>query len=83
MKYEGTKEYRPISPWGYIGYMFLYSIPIIGFLFLIIFSFSDKRINRRNFARSYFCLIILSLILIIIAYVLGFIDIYYFYLINS
>ena len=83
MDYEGSKKYRPISPWGYIGYMFLYSIPVIGLLFLIIFSFSDKKINRRNFARSYFCLIILSLILIIIAYVFGFIDIYYFYLINS
>lgn len=79
MDYEGSKKYRPISAWGYVGYMILYSIPIIGLLFLIIFSFSDKRINRRNFARSYFYIFILLLILIIYGYLNGYVDIYYFY----
>ena len=35
MKYIGPKKYRPISAWGYIGYMVLYTIPIIGTIFLI------------------------------------------------
>lgn len=31
-------EYKPISAWGYFGYNILFSIPIIGFIFLIVFS---------------------------------------------
>ena len=55
-------QYRPLSPWAYFGYMLLFSIPIIGFIMLIIFSFSDANINRRNFARSYFCVLLFALI---------------------
>ena len=47
-------EYRPISMWGYFGYQLLFSIPVVGFIMLIICSFS-RNINKRNFARSYFC----------------------------
>ena len=47
-------EYRPISMWGYFGYQLLFSIPVVGFILLIICSFS-RNINKRNFARSYFC----------------------------
>ena len=56
-------QYRPLSPWAYFGYMLLFSIPIVGFIMLIIFSFSDANINRRNFARSYFCAFIVALII--------------------
>lgn len=55
-------QYRPLSPWAYFGYMLLFSIPIVGFIMLIIFSFSDANINRRNFARSYFCAFLFALI---------------------
>ena len=47
-------EYKPISAWGYFGYNILFSIPIIGFIFLIVFSFDSSNINRRNYARSFF-----------------------------
>lgn len=58
---------RPLSPWSYFGLQILYSIPIIGFIFLIIFSFKKSNINRRNFTRSYWCgLIIAGAILAII-----------------
>ena len=57
------KEVRPISSWGYVGYTILYSIPVIGLLFLIIFSFSHNK-NRRNFARSYWCRLLIALIII-------------------
>ena len=59
-------KYKPISPFGYIGYQILFSIPVLGFIFLIIFSISGGNINRRNFARSYFCVYILIIILVII-----------------
>ena len=46
-------EYKPISMWGYFGYEILFSIPFIGFILLLVFSFGGtKNINIRNFARS-------------------------------
>ena len=60
-------EYKPISMWGYFGYEILFSIPIIGFIFILVFSFGGtNNINLRNFARSYFCLFIIAMILLII-----------------
>lgn len=66
-------EYRPISMWGYFGYQILFSIPIVGLILLIIYSFSSSNINRRNFARSYFCytILILLVLLVIIAIALA------------
>ena len=60
-------QYRPMGAWEYFGYMLLYSIPVIGFICLIVFSFSDSNINRRNFTRSYWCaLLIVAVVLVIL-----------------
>ena len=56
-------EYRPLSPWAYFGYSVLFSIPLVGFICLIVFSFNNRNINRRNFARSYFCICVLFMII--------------------
>lgn len=53
---------RPLSPWKYFGLQVLYSIPVIGFIFLIVFSFKRSNINRRNFTRSYWCALLLGAI---------------------
>ncbi len=58
-----NEMYRPLSLWAYIGYTLLFSIPIIGLIFLIIFSFSSKNINRKNYARAY--LIITAVVFVI------------------
>ena len=58
-----TPQYKPISAWGYFGYNLLFSIPLVGFICLIIFSLSSDNINRRNFARSFWCWIAIGLIL--------------------
>lgn len=60
------EKYRPISPWGYWGYQILFSIPIAGFIVLIVFAFSKDNINRRNFARSYFYIIVAGIIIALI-----------------
>ena len=69
-------EYKPLSPWAYVGYNFLFSIPIAGFIMMIIFAFDSSNINRRNYARSFFCAmligIIVSIIILILVFVLGF-----------
>ena len=65
-------EYKPISMWGYFGYQILFAIPLIGFILLLVFSFGGtKNINLRNFARSYFCLLIILVIVIIVIASLG------------
>ena len=56
-------QFRPMSPWAYLGCSLLFSIPLIGFLCLLIFTFSKENINRRNYARSYWCAILVVLIL--------------------
>ena len=48
-------EYRPLSPMTYFLYNVLFMIPVIGFISVIIFSLSNANINRRNLARSFFC----------------------------
>ena len=67
--------YRPIKPSGYIGYMLLYSIPIVGFIMLIVNALAEDNINKRNFARSYLWLMLVSfiiwLVFFIIAIVIG------------
>jgi len=62
---------RPISAWGYVGYQLLFSIPLVGFILLIVFSFDDSNINRRNFARSYFVVFLLGIILAVVLGILG------------
>ena len=55
---------KPISTWGYVGYSLLFSIPLVGFILMIVFSFSNGNIHLKNFARS-------KLILAGIAFVIG------------
>lgn len=61
------EEYRPISMWGYFGYGILFSIPVLGWIFIIIFALTAQNHNLKNFARSQFCLMIIWLIFFVIA----------------
>ncbi len=53
-------QYLPLGAWAYFGYSLLFSVPVVGWVFLFIFAFSNANINRRNFARSYFCMAALA-----------------------
>ena len=55
-------KYRPLSAWEYFGYTLLFSIPIVGFICMIVFAFNDSNINRRSFARSFFCSLLIAAI---------------------
>lgn len=62
------EEYRPISMWGYFGYELLFSIPCVGFIVLLVFAFGGtKNVNLRNFARSYFCFLIVLVVIVAVA----------------
>ena len=66
------EEVRPISPWRYFGLSLLYSIPIIGFIFLMINSLRrGNNVNIRNYSRSYFCGFILVLTVVVILIIIG------------
>lgn len=66
------EEYRPISMWGYFGYQLLFSIPCVGFIFLLVFSFGGtKNVNLKNFARSYFCILIIMAVLFVILFLIA------------
>ena len=66
------KEYQPISMWGYFGYQILFSIPVVGFICLIIFAIGAKNVNKKNFARSYFCYTIICLVIFAIVFAVAF-----------
>lgn len=59
-------EYRVLSPWAYFGYNLLFGIPIIGFIFAIVFAFDDSNLNRKSYARSYFCGLIIAIVIAIV-----------------
>ena len=69
---ELPAENRPMSPWAYFGFGLLFSIPVVGFILLIVFSFAGGNVNRKNFARSYWCwlIVILAIVLILMILVL-------------
>ena len=56
-------QYRPLSPWAYFGLNILFSVPVVGLVFLIVFAFNKSNINRRNFARSFFCLLLIVVVI--------------------
>lgn len=59
-------KYRPLGMWEYFLYSILFSIPVVGFILLVVFSFDGSNINRRNYARSFFCGTILLLVIVAI-----------------
>ena len=63
------KSYRPISGWGYFWRTVLYAIPVIGWLILLINAIGSKNRNGRNFARSYFCALLVAVIIAVIGVV--------------
>ena len=62
--YSIPDDYKPISMWGYFWYQILFSIPVIGTIILIFKAIGASNKNVRNFARSYFCVLVLVLIIV-------------------
>lgn len=64
------EQYKPLSPWAYVGYNLLFMIPLVGLIMLFVFAFSDKNINRRNYARSFFCAFLIGFIISVLTIIL-------------
>jgi len=65
------EAYRPLSPWTYFGLGILYSIPVLGLIFLIVHAVSAGNINKRNYARSYFCVYVVVIVIVVICAIAG------------
>ena len=48
-------EAHYMGPWSYYWLEILYSLPLIGWIFLIAHACMPSHENRCNFARSFFC----------------------------
>lgn len=64
--FRSHPQYRPLSPWAYFGLTILYAIPILGFIFLIVHSCSSANLNRRSFARSFWCGLLISVVVLLV-----------------
>lgn len=65
------EAYRPLSPWTYFGLGILYSLPLVGWIFLIVHAVGSQNLNWRNYARSYFCVYVLAIILGVLLTITG------------
>ena len=65
-----AKEYRPLSAWNYFWRGVLYAIPVIGWIFLLVHAIGCKNRHGRSFARSYFCALLVIVIVGAIAFAL-------------
>ena len=63
-------KYRPMGAWSYFGYQILFALPVIGWIALLVCALSSSNIVRRSFARSYFCVLIIGIIIAVIAVIL-------------
>ena len=66
------EEFKPISAWGYVGYNLLFSIPLIGLIMVCVYAFGGtNKINVRNYARSFFCVFLIIIVIYILLFVTG------------
>lgn len=54
-----------------MGYGLLFTLPVIGWILAIVFALNDDNLNRRNFARGYWCMVLVVVILSIVGMVMG------------
>ena len=61
-----------LKPWQYFGYSILFLIPVIGWIFFLVYTFNKKNMNRRNWVRSIWCGLLVLVILALIGAILVF-----------
>ena len=55
-------SYRPLSPWNYFWRAVLYTIPVIGWIFMLVHAFAGKSRHGRSFASAYIFLTLFAAI---------------------
>ncbi len=61
-------NHAPLTTWGFMWTMLVTAIPLVGFVVLIVWAFSDSiNRNRRNYARACLCFFLIAIGISIIA----------------
>lgn len=62
-------KFKPITAWGYFGWAFIFTIPLVGIIVALIKAFGNtENVNLRNFARSMFCYFVIVAILCLLIF---------------
>ena len=62
-----NSPYQPISTWGFVGILVLFSIPIVGLVFAIVWACGGcRKINKRNLSRAMLILMAIGLVLVLL-----------------
>jgi phosphoglycerol transferase MdoB-like AlkP superfamily enzyme len=64
-------ENKPISAWGYLGYDFLFAIPVVGLISALVLAIGARNQNVKNFARSQFCFVLVLIVVYCVAAAIG------------
>ena len=71
-KPDRKSKYAPMTSLGMAVELFLMSIPVVGFVLMILWSCGVcRKIARRNLARAYLILLIVGLVLAVVLAILG------------
>lgn len=67
------EEYKPVSVGKYIGYSILFSLPLVGFIMLLVTAFGgNTNKSLKNYARAMLVMMIIGVVLgIILGVVMG------------
>jgi hypothetical protein len=60
---QEADRYAPVSTGTFFWHRVLYGIPVIGWILCLVFSFTQKNVNKRNFARATLISLIISLVI--------------------
>lgn len=64
-------KYKPVSAWGYVGYMLLFCIPLVNIILMLVFSFGGStNVNLKNFSRAYLIIMVATIVITILLSVL-------------
>lgn len=61
---KGSK-FAPISTWGYIGIILLFNIPVIGWIFCLVWACGGcTKVNKSNLARAYILIFLMAVLIL-------------------
>lgn len=56
----GGDDPTPLSTGSFLGYLLLFSVPLVGFICQLVFAFGQGNVNRKNLARAYLLLQVIT-----------------------